>query len=66
VTVQLFRVTSTMILYFTIICNVELFAFSALKLLVGWQEGHPACKNLIGWVLVWLSVWSLVQTCIWP
>jgi len=20
-------------------------AFSALTLLVGWQEGHPACKN---------------------
>jgi len=23
-------------------------AFSALTLLVGWQEGHPACKNLSG------------------
>jgi len=23
-----------------------LFAFSALTLLVGWQEGHPACKKL--------------------
>ena len=22
------------------------FAFSALTLLVGWQEGHPACKRL--------------------
>ena len=22
-----------------------LVAFSALTLLVGWQEGHPACKN---------------------
>jgi len=22
-----------------------LFAFSALTLLVGWQEGHPACKK---------------------
>jgi len=22
-----------------------LHAFSALTLLVGWQEGHPACKN---------------------
>jgi len=21
------------------------FAFSALTLLFGWQEGHPACKN---------------------
>jgi len=35
-------------------------------LLVGWQEGHPACKKLSGGVLAWLSVWSLVQTCIWP
>jgi len=40
--------------------------FSALTLLVGWQEGHPACKKLSGGMLVWLSVWSKVQTCIWP
>jgi len=30
----------------------------ALTLLVGWQEGHPACKKLSGGVLAWLSVWS--------
>jgi len=42
------------------------FAFSALTLLVGWQEGHQGCKKLSGGVLVWLSVWSEVQTCIWP
>jgi len=41
-------------------------AFSALTLLVGRQEGHPACKKLRGGVLVCLSVWSEVQTCIWP
>jgi len=41
-------------------------AFSALTLLVGWQEGHLACKKLSGGMLVWLSVWSQVQTCIWP
>jgi len=29
-----------------------------LTLLVGWQEGHPACKKQSGGVLVWLSVWS--------
>jgi len=39
------------------------FAFSALMLLAGQQEGHPACKNLSGGVLAWLSVWSKVQTC---
>ena len=41
-------------------------AFSALTLLIGRQEGHPACKKLNGGVLAWLSVWSEVQTCIWP
>ena len=41
-------------------------AFSALTLLVGLQEGHPACKKLSGGVLAWLSVWSEMQTCIWP
>jgi len=43
-----------------------IFAFSALTLLVGRQEGHPACKKLSGGVLAWLSVWSEVQTCTWP
>ena len=33
---------------------------------LGWQEGHPACKKLSGAVLAWLSVWSEMQTCIWP
>jgi len=40
--------------------------FSALTLLVGRQEGHPACKKWRGGVLAWLSVWSDVQTCKWP
>ena len=30
---------------------------SALMLLVGRQEGHPAFKKLSGGVLAWLSVW---------
>jgi len=46
--------------------DVLVVPFSALTLLVGRQEGHPACKKLIGGVLAWLSVWSEVQTCIWP
>jgi len=41
-------------------------AFSALMVLVGRQEGHPACKKQSCGVLAWLSVWSKVQTCIWP
>jgi len=42
------------------------YAFSALMLLVGRQEGHPACKKLSSEVLAWLSVWSDVLTCTWP
>ena len=30
--------------------------FSALTLLVGWQEGHPACKKMGGW---WR--WALIS-----
>ena len=38
-------------------------AFSASMLLVGWQEGHPACKNWVvtAKILGWLSVCSKVQ-----
>ena len=46
--------------------NAVSCAFSALTLLVGRQEGHPACKKQSGGVLVWLSVWCEVQTCMWP
>jgi len=41
-------------------------AFSALMLLVGQQEGYPACNKLSGGVLAWLSDWSEMQTCIQP
>ena len=34
------------------------FAFSALTLLVGRQEGHPACKKQSGGMLAWLSAWG--------
>ena len=40
------------LLLFLLLCT-----FSALTLLVGWQEEHPACKNLNDEVLAWLSVW---------
>jgi len=30
------------------ILHISVFAFSALTLLVGRQEGHPACKKLSG------------------
>jgi len=31
------------------LCIVYCIAFTALKLLVGWQEGHPACKKTEWW-----------------
>jgi len=35
-----------------IVCTIEYYApFSALTLLVGQQEGHPACKKLSDGVL---------------
>jgi len=39
---------------------VLISAFRDLTLLVGRQEGHPACKKLSGGVLAWLSVWGEV------
>jgi len=52
--------------WFNAAVSGEDFAFSALTLFFGQQEGHPACKKLSGGVLAWLSVWSEVHTCIWP
>ena len=52
-------------LFFSIFV-LDRFAFSAVMLLVGRQEGHPACKKLSGGVLAWLSVRGKVRTCIWP
>jgi len=63
-----------MLAWLSVCCQVQYFpcgpaeasSFSALTLLVGQQEGHPACKKLSGVVLAWLFVWSDVQICIWP
>jgi len=59
------------VMYSSALCMIIVYlsiypAFSALTLLAGRQEGHPAFKKLSGGVLAWLSVWSEVQTCIWP
>jgi len=43
----------------SIILDLSVKAFSALTLLVGRQERHPACKKLLsGGVLALLSVWN--------
>ena len=59
-----FHILSLVEFYIHVECSFN--AFSALTLLVGRQEGHLACKKLSGGVLAWLSVWSEMQTCIWP
>jgi len=53
-------------IYYVLLCY--LFAFSAFTLLVGRQEGRKGIRPVknSGGVLAWLSVWSEVQTCIWP
>jgi len=56
------NVKANFIPYLLLMC----LAFSALTLLVGRQEEHLACKKTEWWVLAWLSVWSEMQTCIWP
>ena len=46
--------------FFQLLLNFSCTPFSALTLLVGQQEGHPACKN---WVLIrwwWRFDWSFV------
>jgi len=47
--------------FFNSTCN---FAFNALTLLVGWQEGHPACKNCV--VGCWCGYLSGARCSIWP
>ena len=45
------RSLHTVVLMICIMSFVAIFvAFSALTLLVGRQEGHPACKNIGGMV----------------
>jgi len=56
---------NTLLTWTWILLVCMMWAFSALKLLVGRQEGRPACKKLSCEVLAWLSVCSEVHTCIW-
>ena len=67
---------SISLIFSLVVCSADLcfntsahainFSFSAFALLVGRQEWHLACRKLSSGVLAWLSVWSEVQTCIWP
>jgi len=66
VSIYLLFIVYLFIYLFIYLSFLSFIFFTALTLLVGRQEGHPACKKLSGGVLAWLSVWSEVQTCIWP
>ena len=55
--VQLYLTTAVQFLLTTLVLLLFFLfysALSALTLLVGWQEGHLACKKLSGEVLAWL------------
>jgi len=44
---------SRVVIHNLILLQPKVFAFSALTLLVGRQEGHPACKKLSDGMLAW-------------
>jgi len=46
--------------------HFQRFFINALTLLVGWQEGRPACKKLSSGMLAWLPVCGEMQICIEP
>ena len=50
-----------MLLVLMYIAHCWACGFSALTLLVGWQEGHLACKKTEWWGGGVVSVWSKVQ-----
>jgi len=49
-------------MHFRLISHPFDYSIIQLMLLVGRQEGHPACKKLNGGLLAWFSVWSEVLT----
>jgi len=56
--------------FFETQCNIILYYIVVSSVFwrcwLGGRKGHPVYKNISGGVLVWLSVWSEVQTCIRP
>ena len=63
---ELYNGHKMVVVVFLLLFIKIVITISDLTLLVGRQEGHLACKKLSGGVLAWLSVWSEMQTCIWP
>ena len=62
-------VTKYMVYTFSVILN-NYYHFQVPSVLwccwLGGRKGIRPVKNLSGGVLAWLSVWSEVQTCMWP
>ena len=71
--IQLFTLTLMLEWCYFMVCFFAFFLNWLSKCLqcfdaVGWATGRASglWKNLSGGVLAWLSVWSEMQTCIWP
>ena len=60
--VDLYNGHKTVVVVIVVLYYLLLFlqCFDAVGRVAGWDSG------LSGGVLAWLSVWSEVQTCIWP
>ena len=53
-------------LCFCLHCSTECLPSVLWRCWLGSRKGIRSVKKLSGGVLAWLSVWSEVQTCIWP
>jgi len=62
--IQIYLLLLLLLLYTYLIYPFSaLNPFSALTLLVGWQEGHPACKKQSGGLLAPLMPLPLIVSC---
>ena len=57
-----------LLIMYSIFCNMLIFVLPSVvwRCWLGGRKGIRPVKNGSGGVLAWLSVWSKVQTCIWP
>ena len=66
---QITRTVAIAVYYLVVFSLLFLYLYLCLQCFdaVGWAAGRASgLKKLSGGVLAWLSVWSEVQTCIWP
>ena len=61
-----FQMTVTAMLNFTESSHLKMIPSVLWRCWLGSRKGIRPVKNFCGGVLAWLSVWSEVQTCMWP